>query len=123
MTTQSKRQVVKGLRLDEISSVDSPAQVEAVAVLMKRADGGDVEIRKNAGEVAAGGKPAFGVLQYEDAMLRRAEELARDYRVSLEQALAKGLSADRELMDLAHACEVARVGAYGQEVRKRLGAP
>lgn len=55
-------------------------------------------------------------------MLRRAEELARDYRVSPEQALAKGLSADRELMDLAHACEVARVGAYGQEVRKRLVA-
>jgi len=122
MTTQLKRQVVKGLRLSEISSVDHPAQTGAVAVLLKRADAGDVEIRKNAADVASGGKPEFGVLQYEDAMLRRAEELARDQGVTPEKALAKGLTTDRELMDLAHACEVARVGSYGQEVRKRLGA-
>lgn len=120
MLPQAKQRI-SNLRLSEISSVDHPAQIGATAVLLKRADGPDVEIRKNAAAVAAGDKPGFGALQYEDAMLLRAEELARDLRTTPEQALAKGLSTDRELMDLAHACEVARCGEYAVAVRKRSG--
>ena len=53
-------------------------------------------------------------------MLARAGELAKEQGTSPEQALAKGLSADRELMALAHAGEVARAAAYGDHSRKRL---
>lgn len=121
MTIAVRRQVVSNLELSEISSVDHPAQVGAMAVLMKRAEGADVEIRKNAAAVAGGGAPAFGVADYEDAMLRRADELARTQKVTPEQALAKNLSTDRSLMDLAHASVVARCSAYAVEVRKRYG--
>lgn len=116
-----KRHRITNLKLNEISTVDRPAQVGAVAVLMKRADDGpEVDIRKNAAAVAGGAAPDFTYLQYEDAMLLRAEELGREQRTTPEQALAKGLSTDRTLMDLAHACEVARCGAYAVEVWKRL---
>ncbi|HXS50108.1 MAG TPA: hypothetical protein VN697_02815 [Tepidiformaceae bacterium] len=112
---------IKNLAIREISSVDRPAQQGAVAVIMKSAER-DVEIRKNAGEVAAGQKPGFTVTDFEDAMLRRADELARETSATPEQALAKGLSTDTTLMDLAHAGEVARVAEYGQRVRKRVAA-
>ena len=120
--TPSKKHRVSNLKLMEISSVDKPAQTGAVSVLLKSQDGGRVAIRKNAADVAGGAKPAFGVDQYEDAMLARAGELAKEQGTSPEQALAKGLSADRELMDLAHAGEVARAAAYGDHSRKRLVA-
>lgn len=113
------KHVVKNLRLKEISSVDRPAQVGAVSVLIKAGAESDVEIRKNAGEVARGEKPAYGVTTFEDAMFRRADELAKPGSVTPEQALAKGLSTDTTLMDLAHAAEVARAAAYGEQVRKR----
>lgn len=119
MSATLKRQVITNLKLSEISSVDNPAQVGARAVLMKRADGADVEIHKNAAAVAGGGAPAFGVADYEDAMFRRADELALAQGITPEQALAKNLSSDRSLMDLAHAAEVARCSAYAVEVRKR----
>lgn len=121
MTIPARRQLVSNLKLREISSVDHPAQVGATAVLMKRADGADVEILKNAAAVAGGGAPVFGVADYEDAMLRRADELALSQRVTPEQALAKNLSTDRSLMDLAHASAVARCSAYAVEVRKGYG--
>lgn len=121
MTIAVRRQVVSNLKLSEISSVDHPAQAGATVVLMKRGEGGDVEIRKNAAAVAGGGAPHFGVADYEDAMLRRADELALSQRITPEQALAKNLSSDRLLMDLAHAAEVARCSAYAFEVRKRYG--
>jgi hypothetical protein len=116
-----KKFTIKRLAIKEISSVDRPAQEGAVAVLMKSAED-DVEIRKNAGEVAAGEKPGFTATDYEDAMLRRADEIATERRTTPEQALAKGLSTDRTIMDLAHAGEIARVAEYGQRVRKRLAA-
>lgn len=121
MTIAVRRQVVGNLKLSEISSVDQPAQAGATVVLMKRAEGGDVEIRKNAAAVAGGGVPDFAVADYEDAMLRRADELALSQRITPEQALAKNLSTDRSLMDLAHASAVARCSAYAVEVRKRYG--
>ncbi len=119
MTSTLKRQVVRNLHLGEISSVDNPAQVGATAVLMKRADGADVDIRKNAAAVADGGDVAYSVMAFEDAMFRRADELALAQNVTPEKALAKNLFTDRTLMDLAHASEVARCSAYGAEVRKR----
>lgn len=121
MTTTLKRQIITNLKLSEISSVDNPAQVGARAVLMKRGEGADVEIRKNAAAVADGGAPAYGIADYEDAMFRRADELALAQRTTPEQALAKNLASDRSLMDLAHAAEVARSAAYAVEVRKRYG--
>ena len=122
--TIKKKHIVTNLRLSEISSVDRPAQVGAVSVLIKRA--GEVEvtdanIRKNAAAVAGGAKPEHTVTDFEDAMQRRAEELAKDYGCTPEQALSKGMftNRDRVLLDLAHASEVARVAAYGVEVAKR----
>lgn len=116
----AKHRVTK-LRLREISSVDRPAQVGAVSVLIKRQGEEDVttDIRKNAAAVATGGDPAFTVTQYEDAMFARAAELSKEMGCTPEQALAKCLSTDTALRDFAHASEVARCGAYATEVRKR----
>ncbi|WP_326525573.1 hypothetical protein [Sphingomonas sp.] len=122
MTTPKKRFRVGNLRLREISSVDRPAQVGAVSVLMKRAGEDDVtttDIRKNAAAVATGSNPAFTVTQYEDAMFARAADLSAELGCTPEQALAKCLSSDPALRDFAHASEVARCGAYATEVRKR----
>ena len=88
--------------------------------MKSQAPGEDVAIRKNAVEVAKGDTaPGFTVAQYEDAMFRRADELADKHRITSEQALAKGLNpgqiGDRELMDLAHASQVASVAAYGRK--------
>ena len=89
--------------------------------MKSQASGDDVAIRKNAVEVAKGDAASgFTVAQYEDAMFRRADELADKHRITSEQALAKGLNsasniADRELMDLAHASQVASVAAYGRK--------
>ena len=119
-----KRHRVRNLSLSEISSVDLPAQLGARAVLIKSAGEApmtDTEIRKNAAAVASGAQPTYSASSFEDSMLRRADELALRQNVTPEQALAKNLSSDRELMDLAHAAEVARCAAYGVEVRKRQG--
>ncbi len=125
MTFPKKRHRVSKLSLREISSVDRPAQVGAVSVLMKRAEGeADVttDIRKNAAAVATGGEPAFTVTQYEDAMFARAAELSKELGCTPEQALAKRLTSDPELRDFAAASEVARSSAYAVEVRKRHAA-
>jgi hypothetical protein len=111
--------VVKNLQLREISSVDRPAQPGAVSVLIKAGSESDVEIRKNARDVAGGEKPSYDVTTFEDAMFRRADELAGAGSITPEQALAKGLSTDKTIMDLAHAAEVARAASYGEQVRKR----
>lgn len=121
MTIVPKRHRITDLKLREISSVDRPAQEGATMVLMKRASGTPEDVRKSAASVAAGGSPAFSAGAYETALLARAEVLGRELGISKEQALYKNLARDRELMDLAHACEVARIGAYSQEVRKRWG--
>lgn len=119
MSTSQKRFRISNLKLSEISSVDHPAQAGAVAVLIKRADGDAVAIRKDAGSVAAGSEPAFALIDYEDAMLDRAAELAVYHRITPEQALSKHLTTDLELRDLAFACEVARCKDYGNQVRTR----
>lgn len=124
MTIPNKRRRVTNLSLREISSVDRPAQIGALAVLIKRQGEEDVttDIRKNAAAVATGGEPAFTVTQYEDAMFARAAELSKEMGCTPEQALAKRLSSDPALRDFAHASEVARCSAYAVEVRKRYAA-
>lgn len=122
MNTPIKRHRVSNLRLSEISSVDRPAQVGAVSVLIKSAgvvEVSDVEIRKSAAAVVAGSEAKHTCGEYEGAMLRRADELAAYHRISPEQALLKGLGEDVELRNLAHASEVARASEYGSAVRKR----
>lgn len=119
MTLPKKRHIIHNLKIKEISTVDHPAQVGATAVLIKRAESEVIDIRKNAAAVAAGEQPKFGVADYEDAMFARAGVLAKDLNCSPEQALAKCLSTDHDLRELAHASEVARYSAYGNTVRKR----
>lgn len=127
MSTQ-KRFNIKAMRLDEISSVDRPAQTGAVCVLIKSANGG-VEskevsyttIRKNADSVSEGGKPDYPTAAYEDAMFLRAEELARQEGISKEQALAKHHGSDEALRVLARAAEVATYNAYAARTQGRLG--
>ena len=104
MTTAVKRHRVSNLKLREISTVDWPAQVGAVSVLIKRLGEEDMsttDIRKNAAAVATGGAPAFTVTQYEDAMFARAAELAKELGCTPEQALAKRLTTDDALRDFA----------------------
>lgn len=117
--TAQKRFIIKDMQLSEISSVDRPAQAGAIAVLIKSANGG-VEckevsyttIRKNADSVSEGGKPDYPTAAYEDAMFLRAEELARQDRISPQQALAKHHSSDEALRVLARAAEIATYNAY-----------
>lgn len=112
--TAQKRFIIKDMRLSEISSVDRPAQTGAIAVLIKSANGG-VEtkevsfaiIRKSADAVAEGGKPAYPRTAYEDAMLLRAEELAKSSNMTPEGALAKHLRSDETLRLLANAADAA----------------
>lgn len=119
MTIPRKRFRITNLKLKEISTVDNPAQVGAIAVLMKRAASEITAIYKNAVAVAAGEKPTFSVTDYEDGMFARAAELAREMQCTPEQALAKCLTTDPALRNFAYASEVARAAAYGAEVRKR----
>lgn len=84
---QPKKMIIRDMTVNEISTVDVPAQPGAVAVILKSAA---VDIRKNASEVAAGeAAPLYKAGEYADAIMVRAEEIA----------LAKGISAGKALMD------------------------
>lgn len=93
-----KRHRVSNLKLAEISSVDNPAQIGARAVLIKSAGDAlmtDIEIRKNASAVASGAQPAYSANTFEDAMLRRAEELSVRQNVTPEQPWRRTCPATR----------------------------
>jgi len=84
-----KKMIVRDMTVNEVSTVDRPAQPGAVAVILKS---GTVDIRKNASEVAAGqAAPLYKAGEYGDAIMARAEEIA----------LAKGISAGKALIDYA----------------------
>ncbi|MGU3389838.1 hypothetical protein [Sphingomonas sp. M1A8_2b] len=122
MTHASKRFRVTNLKLREISTVDHPAQAGALAVLIKSAGAlsmTDIDIRKNAAAVAKGEPATFTRLQYEDALLKRAEELADKQGVTPEQALSANLTTDSTIRDLTNAYEVANAAEYGSTIRKR----
>ena len=122
MTIPKKRHRITGLKLREISSVDYPAQVGAVSVLIKRLGDEDMTyetILKSAADVAKGAKPTLARLQYENAMLERAERIAAITGVSPEKALSQSLTTDSVLRELAIAYEVANGAEYAVEVNKR----
>ena len=74
MTALPKKMIVRSLTVNEVSSVDVPAQRGATAVLLKSAS---VAIRKTASEVAAGkAAPLYKAAEYEDAMMVRARGCA-----------------------------------------------
>ncbi|MEA3002314.1 MAG: hypothetical protein QOH81_1102 [Sphingomonadales bacterium] len=121
-----KRFIINGLRLNEISSVDRPAQTGAVCVLIKSATGATsteevsfATIRKSADMVATGGKPAYPRTVYEDAMLFRADELAKSDSSTPEQAFAMHYRSDETLRVLAHAAEVASYDEHAARVAAR----
>lgn len=126
MTIPDKRRRVTNLRLREISSVDRPAQVGAVSVLIKSAGEPDMTyetILKSASAVAKGEKPTFSRLQYENAMLERAERIAAITGISPEKALLQSLTTDSVLRDLAAAYEAANGSEYAREMNKRYASP
>lgn len=120
------RQDILRFRLDEISSVDRPAQTGAVAVLIKRDDQAQgvsfATICKSADAVVGGDQPTYSRELYEDAMFLRAEGLAKNDRITPEQALAKYLTTDQTLRHLAHASEVANAAEYAARFRNRSAA-
>lgn len=122
MTTTQKRHVVRELKLAEISSVDRPAQTGAVSVLMKSASGADptyTAILKSASAVARGEPVTFTRLDYENALLKRADELAAAQGITPELALFKNLTTDGSIRELTNAYEAANAAEYGMNMRKR----
>lgn len=68
---------------------------------------------------ATGCLSTFTRLKYEDALLKRAEELADEQGVTPDQALSANLSTDSTIRELSNAYEVANAAEYGSTVRKR----
>jgi hypothetical protein len=99
MTAASKKQIIRSMTVDEISSVDSPAVKGATAVLLK-AEG--APIRKNASEVVRGqAEPLFMAADYSDAMIARSVELAKQHGTTPETALMDHCGTDPVLIELA----------------------
>lgn len=102
-----KKQIVRSMTVDEISTVDRPAQKGAVAVLLKSAG---AALRKNASEVAAGAaEPLYKAAEYADAMMARAGEIAVEKGCTPGQALLDHSGTDRVLIELACAERSAEV--------------
>jgi len=105
--TLPKKQIVRSMTVDEISTVDRPAQKGAVAVLLKSAG---AALRKNASEVAAGAaEPLFKAAEYADAIMARAGEIAVEKGITPGQALLDHSGSDPVLIELACAERSAEV--------------
>lgn len=120
------RQVIRRLTVNEVSTVDRPAQPGATVAIIKSV-GGDVAIRKSANDLAglssvdAFDTPLHKSADYEEALFRRADELARERGVTKERALTDAISGnDAVAMDLAHAYTVAKVREHGDRTARRL---
>lgn len=125
MTLPKKRFRISNLRLREISTVDHPAQTGATAVLIKSREGTTMiyaDILKSASAVATGGEPTHSRDDYEAALLKRADTLAKEQGVTPEQALSRNLTTDGEIRELTNAYEAANAAAYGSAIRKRQAA-
>ncbi len=106
--TLPKKMIVRDMTVNEISTVDVPAQPGAVAVLLKS---GAVDIRKNASEVAAGeAAPLYKAAEYGDAIMARAEEIALAKGISAGKALIDYSVSDTVLRDLSYAERMAEAG-------------
>lgn len=110
--TQPKKMIIRDMTVNEISTVDVPAQPGAVAVILKS---GTVDIRKNASEVAAGAAaPLYKAAEYGEAMIARSVELAKQHGGTPESALFRHCGTDPELVALAKAERAAEMEAMRQ---------
>ena len=106
--TLPKKMIVRDMTVNEVSTVDRPAQPGAVAVILKS---GAVDIRKNASEVAAGeAAPLYKAAEYGDAIMARAEEIALAKGISAGKALIDYSVSDTVLRDLSRAERMAEAG-------------
>lgn len=105
--TLPKKQIIRSMTVDEISTVDRPAQKGATAVILKSAG---AALRKNASEVAAGqAEPLYKAAEYADAMMARAGEIAVEKGCTPGQALLDHSGTDPVLIELACAERSAEV--------------
>ena len=106
--TLPKKMIVRDMTVNEVSTVDVPAQPGAVAVILKS---GAVDIRKNASEVAAGeAAPLYKAAEYGDAIMARAEEIALAKGISAGKAQIDYTVSDTVLRDLSYAERMAEAG-------------
>ncbi|USA39883.1 hypothetical protein NCF86_01590 [Pelagerythrobacter marinus] len=135
------------MKVDEISSVDRPAQKGAVAVIVKndkrrpsreeaeiekraREIGREIrreidacketamDIRKDAASVAKGdGEASFTAVEYGDEIMKRAEEIGREEGISSGQALLRYASTDPVLCELAVAERTAATSRLAKRSR------
>jgi len=102
-----KKQIIRSMTVDEISTVDRPAQKGATAVLLKSAG---AALRKNASEVAAGtAEPLYKAVEYADAIMARAGEIAVEKGITPGKALLDHSGTDTVLIELACAERSAEV--------------
>lgn len=110
--TLPKRMIVRDMTVNEVSTVDVPAQRGAVAVIVKSHA---VDIRKNASDVAAGrAAPLYKAAEYGDAMIARSVELAKQHGGTPESALFRHCCTDPELIELSKAERAAEMEAMRQ---------
>lgn len=107
--TLPKNMIVRDMTVNEVSTVDRPAQPGAVAVILKS---GAVDIiRKNASEVASGAAaPLYKAAEYGDAIMARAEEIGLAKGISAGKALIDYSVSDTVLRDLSYAERMAEAG-------------
>lgn len=97
--TPPQKMIVRSLTVNEVSSVDIPAQRGATAVILKS---GGTPIFKNAAEVAQGqAEPLYKAAEYGDAMLVRAGEIAAETGTTPQKALLDHSGTDPVLIELA----------------------
>lgn len=97
--TLPKKQIIRDMTVNEISTVDVPAVKGATAVILKSAS---VAICKNAAEVAAGqAAPLYKAAEYGEAMVARSVELAKQHGGTPEAALMNHCGTDPVLIELA----------------------
>lgn len=119
MTTQTKKQIIRSMTVNEVSSVDTPAVKGATAVLLKS---GGVEIRKNAADVAAGrAEPLYKASDYGDAMIVRAGEIAAQTGTTPQKALLDHSGTDPVLIELAHGERAAEMAVMKAASDRRFG--
>jgi hypothetical protein len=107
MSAAPKKMIVRDMTVTEVSSVDRPAQTGAVAVILKSAG---TPLLKNASEVAAGqAEPLYKAVEYGDAMIVRAGEIAAQAGTTPQKALLDHSGTDPVLIELAHAERCAEI--------------
>lgn len=111
--------VITDMTVTEVSTVDTPAQKGAVAVIMKRG-GPSIDIRKNAAEIATGeAEPLYQASEFGDAIMERAREIADETGTTPAKALLIHSGKDRVLIELAIGERAAEMGLMKAKARSR----